>query len=282
MIPESTYFLGGLHDTTKDEAAFYDESGIPSVLQADHAEFKLQMQKALELNSAERSRRFMNPDKAQNPKVSLQQVQKRAVSLFEPRPEYNHATNCLCLIGKRSSFKDLFLDRRAFLNSYDYEQDPDGTELMTILGAAAPVCGGINLEYYFSRVDNERLGAGSKLPHNVMGLIAVANGADGDLRSGLPYQMVEIHDPLRLMVIIEHFPEEVMKHLKTAEATYNWFAKEWIHLLVVHPETRETFRFSKGVFELYTPLGKLPEALSSKAISEQKSAENLHVCLINN
>lgn len=40
-----------------------------------------------------------------------------------------------------------------------------------------PVCGGINLEYYFSRVDNQKLGAGTKLPHNVMGLFGVANKA---------------------------------------------------------------------------------------------------------
>ncbi len=82
-----------------------------------------------------------------------------------------------------------------------------------------PVCGGINLEYYFSRVDNHKLGAGTKLPHNVMGLIGVANSCDGDLRPGLPVQMIEVHDPVRLLIVVEHFPAIVLKdnsnlHLK--------------------------------------------------------------------
>ena len=38
-----------------------------------------------------------------------------------------------------------------------------------------------------------------------MGLIGVANGIDGDLRPGLPSQMIEVHDPVRLLVIAEHF-----------------------------------------------------------------------------
>jgi uncharacterized protein YbcC (UPF0753/DUF2309 family) len=67
--------------------------------------------------------------------------------------------------------KNLFLERRAFMNSYDYSIDPEGNYLFNILKAAAPVCGGINLEYFFSRVDNQKLGAGTKLPHNVMGLL---------------------------------------------------------------------------------------------------------------
>jgi uncharacterized protein len=54
------------------------------------------------------------------------------------------------------------------------------------------------LEYYFSRVDNQKLGAGTKLPHNVMGLIGVANGIEGDLRPGLPLQMIEVHDPVKI------------------------------------------------------------------------------------
>jgi uncharacterized protein YbcC (UPF0753/DUF2309 family) len=39
-----------------------------------------------------------------------------------------------------------------------------GGLLAALLGAAGPVCAGINLEYYFSYVDNERYGSGTKLP----------------------------------------------------------------------------------------------------------------------
>lgn len=68
-----------------------------------------------------------------------------------------------------------------------------------VLKSITAVCGGINLEYYYSRVDNQKLGSGSKLPHNIFGLLSVANGAEGDLRIGLPSQMVEIHDPLQII-----------------------------------------------------------------------------------
>jgi uncharacterized protein YbcC (UPF0753/DUF2309 family) len=150
----------------------------------------------------------------------------------------------------------LFLDRRAFLNSYDYSIDADGAILLGILNAVAPVCGGINLEYYFSRIDNYRLGAGTKLPHNVMGLIGVANGMDGDLRTGLPKQMINIHDPLRLLVTVEHFPEVVLKTILVNPSTYEWFKNEWIHLVVIHPENKTLFVFKDGKFTPYTPLTK--------------------------
>jgi len=174
--------------------------------------------------------------------------------LFEPRPEWNHATNTLCIIGERANNKHLFLDRRAFLNSYDYSIDPDGNILLGILNAVAPVCGGINLEYYFSRIDNYRLGAGTKLPHNVMGLIGVANGMDGDLRTGLPKQMINIHDPLRLLVTVEHFPDEVLRIIQLNPATYEWFINEWVHLVVIHPKDKTLFVFKEGKFECYQPV----------------------------
>jgi uncharacterized protein YbcC (UPF0753/DUF2309 family) len=71
------------------------------------------------------------------------------------------------------------------------------------------------LNIIFQGVDNHRLGAGTKLPHNVMGLFGVANGIDGDLRPGLPSQMIEVHDPLRLLIVVEHFPEVILNTLKT-------------------------------------------------------------------
>jgi uncharacterized protein YbcC (UPF0753/DUF2309 family) len=83
------------------------------------------------------------------------------------------------------------------------------------------VCGGINLEYYFSRVDNIKMGAGTKLPHNVMGLFGVANSSDGDLRPGLPWQMIEVHDPVRLLVIVEHKPELVLAAIQSSPEYLN-------------------------------------------------------------
>jgi uncharacterized protein YbcC (UPF0753/DUF2309 family) len=117
-----------------------------------------------------------------------------------------------------------------------------------------PVCGGINLEYYFSRVDNYKLGAGTKLPHNVMGLIGVANSSDGDLRPGLPLQMIEVHDPVRLLVIVEHYPEVVLKTIQSSPEMYEWYINEWVHLMALNPATKEFHYFREGEFHPYAPL----------------------------
>ncbi len=252
VIPESTWFVAALHDTTRDEADYFDEDLIPVSLKREHLKNKTVIEKALSANAKERSRRFLMTNTSKPAKKVHEEVKKRSISLFEPRPEWNHATNTLCIVGKRENNKHLFFDRRAFLNSYDYTIDSDGSILLGILNAIAPVCGGINLEYYFSRVDNYRLGAGSKLPHNVVGLFGLSNGMDGDLRPGLPIQMVNIHDPLRLLITIEHFPEEVLRIMQINPATYEWFINNWINLVVIHPETKDAFVFGDGKFKPYS------------------------------
>jgi uncharacterized protein YbcC (UPF0753/DUF2309 family) len=119
-----------------------------------------------------------------------------------------------------------------------------------------PVCGGINLEYYFSRVDNYKHGAGTKLPHNVVGLFGVSNSSDGDLRPGLPWQMVEVHDPLRLLIIVEHYPEIVLKTIQSAPDMYEWFINEWVHLMSVNPDNNEFYYFSEGEFVPYQTMAR--------------------------
>ena len=252
-IPAETEFVGALHDTTRDEIVFFDESSLNTKNQISHTKNEATFAQALDYNAKERSRRFESIDTRLSPEKIHEQIKIRSVSLFEPRPELNHATNALCIIGKRELSKGLFLDRRSFMNSYDYQIDPEGNFLFNILKAAAPVCGGINLEYFFSRVDNQKLGAGTKLPHNVMGLFGVANGIDGDLRPGLPSQMIEVHDPVRLLMIVEHFPEVVLTTIQRQAETYEWFINEWVRLVVLHPETHALSVFENGAFVPYEP-----------------------------
>ena len=174
--------------------------------------------------------------------------------MFEPRPELGHGTNTLCIIGNRQLTRGLFLDRRAFLNSYDYRTDPDGNLLIGVMRPIGLVCGGINLEYYFSRVDNYKLGAGTKLPHNVMGLIGVANSSDGDLRPGLPLQMIEVHDPVRLLIIVEHSPNMVLKAIQSTPEIYEWYINEWVHLIALDPVENKFYYFKDGTFSEYDPV----------------------------
>jgi uncharacterized protein len=253
-ISDGTQFIGSMHDTAADVMGYYDEEILNELNAKEHLLNKQNFETALNLNAKERSRRFASI----NTKQELAQVRKaihgRSVSLFEPRPELGHGTNTLAIIGRRQTSKGLFLDRRAFLNSYDYTTDADGAILSAVMRPIGLVCGGINLEYYFSRVDNIKMGAGTKLPHNVMGLFGVANSSDGDLRPGLPWQMIEVHDPVRLLVIVEHKPEIVLKAIQSSDEVFEWYKNEWVHIVALHPEEQQFYYFRKGVFEKYNPI----------------------------
>lgn len=279
-IPSSTIFVGALHDTTRDEIEFYDDVFADVHKTEMHKANKKTFDLALQKNAFERSRRFAFKASSDDSKKRHESVKLRSVSLFEPRPELNHATNSLCIVGRRSLTDLLFLDRRSFMNSYDYNVDPDGKYLFNILSAAAPVCGGINLEYYFSRVDNLKLGAGTKLPHNVMGLIGVANGIDGDLRPGLPNQMVEVHDPIRLLIIVEHKENVVLQTIQKTPQLYEWFINQWVHLVVFNPETKQFFRFNEGEFEMYDPQF-VPEKVANLEKLFKEEMDNLPVMILN-
>lgn len=275
-----TQFIGGIHDTTRDEFEFFDEDKLDNDNRLIHEKNKAMFKKALSLNAKERSRRFFSVNSKKSPHIVHEIVKNRSVSLFEPRPELNHATNALCIIGRHSLHEDLFLDRRAFSNSYDYSLDPDGKILNSILSAAVPVCGGINLEYYFSAVDPEKLGAGSKLPHNVVGLIGVINGVEGDIRTGLPIQMTDIHDPIRLMIIVEHHPEVVLNVIENNLPVLKWFKNEWVLLTVIDPDSGKVYRYNSGVFEQYIPLKKLLDTVEDIDKLVESHDRNFPVYLI--
>ncbi len=280
-IPDTTQFIGGLHDTSRDDIDFFDEDSLSAINIELHKKNKLVFEESLDSNAKERSRRLVSIDTKLSAKEIHAKVRTRSVSIFEPRPELNHATNALCIVGGRDLTRGVFLDRRSFMNSYDYKIDPDGTILTGVMKPLGPVAGGINLEYYFSRVDNHKLGAGTKLPHNVMGLFGVANGIDGDLRPGLPSQMIEVHDPVRLLIIVEHFPEVVLNVIKSFDAMYEWFIYEWINLVAVNPETKEFFLFKEGSFIPYTPIPQKIDKVTDITTLLENTLENIPVHLIN-
>jgi uncharacterized protein YbcC (UPF0753/DUF2309 family) len=252
-IPDKSWFIGGIHDTTRDEFTFYDISLMPSNVREEHNLHLDIFRQAARFNAKERALRLTHIDSTKKSKIVHKKVKLRAQMLFEPRPEWNHAGNAICLVGSRQMHQNVFFDRRAFMQSYDPLRDPDGLQLADILKAITPVCGGINLEYYFSKTDNESLGAGTKLSHNVMGLLGVANGMDGDLLPGLPAQMIDIHDAVRLLMIIEQNPETVLKAISD-QSIRIWFENEWIFLSVLNPIDNRVYNYKDGQFMLYEPV----------------------------
>lgn len=248
-IPEDCHFIGGVHNTTRDEVRYFDLQDLPQTYQDLFNDFSLKFENALDLNAKERSHKFELFDQKASIKKAHEHVRLRSAALFEPRPELNHSTNALCVVGRRQLTSGASLNRRSFLHSYDPSIDPEGVILSGILNAVVPVCGGINLEYYFSRLDNEVYGAGTKLPHNVVGLFGVSNGALGDLKTGLPLQMIEVHDPLRLLIIVEQTLDVALKAIERNEATFEWVKNEWVHYSCFNVLDKKVYRWFRGCWE---------------------------------
>ncbi len=263
-IPGDTWFVGGYHDTCSDDVELFDLDRVPATHEGDLRWLQDSLQKASARNAHERARRFESCPPDASPEYALRHVEERSEHLAQPRPEYGHCTNAVCIVGRRSLTRGLFLDRRAFLVSYDAHQDPEDRSLAALLAAVVPVCAGISLEYYFSFVDNHRYGCGTKLPHNVTGLVGVMDGHASDLRTGLPWQMVEIHEPVRILFVVETTPERLEKTIAASASLKQLVVNRWIRIATIDPSSgRVHVRRDSGFEPFDRPLERMPVALSS-------------------
>lgn len=235
-IPAGTWFVGGFRNSTDSSLSFYDLDRVPDTHREPLEHALKVFEHARRRDAHERCRRFELARLGWSSQAALRHVESRAADLAQPRAECGHATNALCFIGRRARLRGLFLDRRAFLTSYDPSADEDGRILAGVLEAVVPVVAGINLEYYFSYVDPRHYGSGTKLPHNVNGLLGVMDGAQSDLRTGLPWQMVEIHEPVRTSVMIEAKPELLARVVAASPALTRLFGNRWLYLACLDPE----------------------------------------------
>jgi uncharacterized protein len=267
-IPGGTRFVAALHNTSRDEITYFDNHLLEQNPAEGLSDFQKTMETALQRNAHERCRWFELAPKSNSVNKAHDHVTARATSIFEPRPEYNHSNNLYCIVGRRKLTSDLFMDRRAFLHSYDPDKDASGNIMVRILSAIIPVCGGINLEYLFSCIDNSVYGAGTKLPHNVIGLLGVANGVEGDLRTGLPQQMIEVHEPARLLIVAEQTCAILDKALANIGDLKEWLDNDWVRLVSCHPTTKEQFLYNDGLWEpINLPADlKTPTAVRSEDI----------------
>jgi len=264
-VPATTVFIGGMHNTTDESITFYDLDRVPASHHAEFAAIRALIETAGDRDAHERCRRFQSAPLTLSFAAARQHVEARAEDLAQVRPEWGHATNAACIVGRRERTRGLFLDRRVFLNSYDPTQDDaDATILTRILQAAVPVCAGISLEYYFSYVDNTGFGAGTKLPHNIAALLGVMDGAASDLRTGLPWQTVEIHEPIRLLFVIETTPALMLRIMDRNPLIGRLIRHEWVRLACLDPHAPALQIFLEGRFQPYEPTAAaLPHAASS-------------------
>ncbi len=264
-IPHEVRFVGAYHNTCNDYVEYYDLDQLPR----SHRPLFIRMEKSITAararNAHERARRFESAPLEMETTEALQHVEERSEDLSQARPEYNHATNALCFVGRRAWSRGLFLDRRSFLTSYDPSIDDDNASILgRILGAAIPVCAGISLEYLFSTIDSEGYGCGSKLPHNIAGLAGVMTGAASDIRPGLSAQMVEIHEPIRILFVIETTVKDMLQIMDSQLIIGRLVRKEWVQLAIYDAVKNQIQLFVNGQFVPYQVESKeLPQSKSS-------------------
>jgi uncharacterized protein YbcC (UPF0753/DUF2309 family) len=252
-IPAETWFVGGQRNTANNDVVFFDEDLVPERLRPLLEQAKATFEIARRREAHERCRRFEAVPSWLPQQAALVHVQTRASDLAQPRPEYGHATNAVCLVGRRSRTRGLFLDRRAFLVSYDPLQDVDGTSLAQLFAAVVPVVAGISLEYFFGYVDPTGYGCGTKLPHNVTCLLGVMDGAQSDLRTGLPWQMLEIHEPVRLAIVVETTPDVLLRILDQDAGLRRLVDNRWILLASLDPRSDALFEIDAAGVRRYAP-----------------------------
>ncbi len=244
-LTERVLFVPCLHDTALDRIEMLDRHAWPAARTLELEQLQANLESAARANACERGVRFeqgpvygrRNVSAADVAAIS-QHVQDRGHDLAQPRPEYGHNRVAACIVGRRELTRGLFLDRRCFLVSYDPTHDESGELLSAAVLGSVPVAVNIAMDYYFSRVDPEGFGAGSKLPLNVVSLLGVITGSKSDLRIGLARQMVELHEPLRVLVLLEARTEHITR-LVAANARLSRLVRGgWMQLGRIDPDTR--------------------------------------------
>ena len=237
-IPDKTKFIAAQHNTTTDNIELYLEGDL------DLEKLKLDLKAAQKSNSKWRSSK-MGYNFSE--KKSVSHVEKRSVNWAETRPEWGLARNASFIVAKRDLTKNIDLDGRSFLHSYDWKQDIDASALNLILTAPMVVAQWINSQYLFSTINNVAYGSGSKITQNIVGKIGVMQGNGSDLMHGLPLQSVfskdneAYHQPLRLTTFV-HAPTNLIdKAIHKNEILQKLFGNSWVHLFCLDPKSSKIY-----------------------------------------
>jgi len=245
-IPEDSWFLGCLHDTTTDEIEIFEADTVP----AGHAEalqrVRAWLAEASTRARVERAAKLGIPARAN----IADSIRARSRDWAQIRPEWGLAGNAAFFAGPRRFTRGIDLGGRAFLHDYDWHIDTGFTVLELIMTAPMVVASWINLQYYGSTVNNRAFGSGNKVLHNVTGTIGVLEGNAGDLKVGLPWQSVSdgarlVHEPLRLNVFIAAPLEAINGVIAKHETVRHLVDHRWVHLFSLDDAGAVTHRYRR-------------------------------------
>ena len=246
VIPDDCWFIAAEHETTGDYLNYFDTDLIPDSHQIAFQELQQTIARANQRHAQERCRKFASAPHNASTKKSHRHVQARAASPDQTRAELGHQGCAVAFIGRRSMNQGIFWDRRPFLVSYDPFDDPEGEILEAQLLGNGVVGIGIAFDYYYSRIQNGYLGSKNKATHNIVGSFGVMDGSSSDLQTGLARQMAELHEPMRLLVVLESELATVETIYHRQDAIRDLVDKEWLILAVKNPNTDEIHQFKVG------------------------------------
>ena len=251
-IPDDAWFLPAFHNTTSDEIKLHDLDLLP----ASHLVYLDRLRNGLRAatrRTATERLQTLEPgtDPAIDTVKATRKIQRNTVDWTQVRPEWGLARNAGFIIGRRHLTEATDLEGRTFLQSYDYRVDPKGRLLESILTGPLVVGQWINMEHYFSAVDNDHYGSGSKAYHNVAARLGVITGNLSDLRTGLPSQTVlydglPYHDPVRLLTVIEAPFEHARGAIDGVSGVKSLVTNGWVLVVILDPETGHLHRFVDG------------------------------------
>jgi uncharacterized protein YbcC (UPF0753/DUF2309 family) len=231
VIPEHCVFVAAEHNTVTDAIAILDRALLPESHRNRVHTFGAIQRRAADQLLTERAHDLPG-SRAQSNAAS---IRRRAHDWSEVYPELGLAGNAAMIIGPREITRGIDLKRRVFLHSYRPELDDGDSALETILTAPMVVAQWINHQYYFSTLNPETLGAGTKTIHNAIGVTGVLSGHEGDLRRGLPWQSVGVgahsfHEPMRLAVLVQAPLASVGQIISRNQVLRDLLDNDWITL----------------------------------------------------
>ncbi len=107
--------------------------------------------------------------------------------------------------------------------------------------------------------------------------MGVMDGHASDLRTGLPWQMVEIHEPVRILFVVETTPERMMNVVNANAILKRLIENRWIRLATIDPESGRVHVYRDGGFaEFDGPVERLPVALSSAEWYSRQNPASAH------
>jgi hypothetical protein len=251
-VPETTVFVGALHNTTTDECLLYDTDHVPSTHAADLDDLRGWLDDAGRRTRAERAASLGLAGQADAPGLLHASIRSRTGDWAQVRPEWGLAGCAAFVVAPRSRTRHMNLAGRSFLHDYRWERDPGFKVLELIMTAPMVVTNWINMQYYASTVDNKLYGSGDKVLHNVVGgNVGVFEGNGGDLRIGLPMQSLHdgerfLHTPLRLSVFIEAPRTEIDAIVARHAVVRQLVDNEWLHLFHIEPAGSAVSRYRPG------------------------------------